>query len=252
MEDLKLSDEYSEEYTLPSKGLVYSEKINPNIKIRSMTTREEIKRLGHSTSEYKKLAEVIDDCLIVKPGIPTYDLVIGDYQFLLHKLRIVTYGSGYKTSPTCPYCGRVHEETLDLQSLPVTELSASDLTNLDITLPTTKHKLQLRMQTPRMLDEVKSKTNDFIKRHPDTVGDTAFLYTLMSVISKVDGEVLDDIRLESFVNKLPMNDSNYILQKLNKIQLGIDPKVSGHCPHCGKDFEYIFPITGEFFGPTVD
>lgn len=63
-----------ESFTLPSKGLVYDKKVNPNIKIRSMTTEEEMKRLGHSELPYKLLSEIIDDCLVEKPGISSYDL----------------------------------------------------------------------------------------------------------------------------------------------------------------------------------
>ena len=36
------------EYTLPSQGKVYEREINPNFKLRSMTTVEEMKRLNHS------------------------------------------------------------------------------------------------------------------------------------------------------------------------------------------------------------
>ena len=71
-------------------------KVNPNIKIRSMTTEEEMKRLGYTEQPYKMLSEIIDDCLVDKPGISTYDMCLGDYEFLLHKLRVVTYGSDYK------------------------------------------------------------------------------------------------------------------------------------------------------------
>ena len=38
----------AEEYTLPSKGLVYDKQIKPTIKLRCMTTQEEMKRLGKS------------------------------------------------------------------------------------------------------------------------------------------------------------------------------------------------------------
>lgn len=242
----------AEEYTLPSKGLVYNEKINPVVKIRSMTTQEEMKRLSHTNLPYKLLSEIIDDCLIQKPGIPTYDLCVADYQFLLHKLRVVTYGSNYKTNPICPVCGKNHEETLDLKALEVIEFSNKDVAHLSITLPLSKNKLKLRMQTPRMLDEIRTQTNEYAKKHPDAKGDPAFLFTLMSVIESVDGEVLDDVKLESFVRKLPMKDSNFILKSLEKLDFGIKSDIMTHCPYCGSDYSYIFPITREFFGPSID
>jgi hypothetical protein len=80
----------AEEYTLPSLGKVYTQKINPLVKLRSMTTEEEMKRLSPSERQYKNLCDIIDDCIVEPIGISAYDMCIADYQFLLHKLRIVT------------------------------------------------------------------------------------------------------------------------------------------------------------------
>jgi wobble nucleotide-excising tRNase len=44
-------------------------------------------------------------------------MALGDYEFLLHKLRIVTYGPEYKMALTCPYCGKEFETTADLEQL---------------------------------------------------------------------------------------------------------------------------------------
>ena len=57
------------EYTLPSQGKVYNKEINPNFKLRSMTTAEEMKRLNHSDKQYKAMSEIIDDCLVDDIGI---------------------------------------------------------------------------------------------------------------------------------------------------------------------------------------
>ena len=73
-----------EDFTLPSHGKLYDTQINDNISLRSMTTLEEMKRLAPSEHPYKMMSEVIDDCLIDKPGISAYDMCIGDYQFLLY------------------------------------------------------------------------------------------------------------------------------------------------------------------------
>ena len=94
----------AEEYVLPSRGKVYSQNVNPNVKIRSMTTEEEMKRLAPSDKTYKNLCEIIDDCLVENPGISSYDMCLADYQFLLHKLRVVTYGPDYPITSKCPFC----------------------------------------------------------------------------------------------------------------------------------------------------
>ena len=87
-----------EYFELPSKGLIYNNEGReiPKFKMRSMTTVEEMKRLSHCEDAYRLISEIIDDCILDKIGISSYDMHIGDYQYLLHRLRVVTYGSEYK------------------------------------------------------------------------------------------------------------------------------------------------------------
>ena len=81
--------------------------------MRSMTTVEEMKRLSHSEDAYRLISEIIDDCILDNLGISCYDMHIGDYQYLLHRLRVVTYGSEYKVTTQCPYCGHTDTYKLD-------------------------------------------------------------------------------------------------------------------------------------------
>jgi hypothetical protein len=81
-----------EGYELPSKGKIYSDSVNPHVELRSMTARDEMKRLSPSSTPLKTLADIIEGCCIEKPKVHVYDMALGDYEFLLHKLRIVTYG----------------------------------------------------------------------------------------------------------------------------------------------------------------
>lgn len=248
MEDFTIA----EEYTLPSLGKVYNKQVDPDIKIRSMTTEEEMKRLGHSNSAFKVLSEIIDDCLIKKPGISTYDMCIGDYQFLMHKLRVVTYGPEYKITTTCPVCGKLNDETINLDELEVSQYSDDLEQYLNITLPRTKKNIELRLQTPRILDEVNRKSKDLLKKSPNINGEPAILFTLQSMIAKVDGEVLDSIKLDYFIRHLPAADSNYILKSIGKINIGINTLLNCSCSSCKADYTASLPITGEFFGPSID
>ena len=53
-----------ESYELPSKGLIYDTKIEPHVELRSMTTREEMRRLAPSNTPLKVLSEIIETCMI--------------------------------------------------------------------------------------------------------------------------------------------------------------------------------------------
>ena len=65
-----------EEFILPSKGLIYKEKFDPHIRMRSMTVAEEMKRLSPATNPYKMMSEIIDACIIDKLPISAYDMCL--------------------------------------------------------------------------------------------------------------------------------------------------------------------------------
>ena len=111
----------AEGYELPSKGKIYNTKVDAQIELRSMTARDEMKRLSPSNSQFKKLADIIEGCMIEKPKIKVYDMALGDYEFLLHKLRIVTYGPDYKIAVGCPHCGQTFETNANLEQLQILE-----------------------------------------------------------------------------------------------------------------------------------
>lgn len=242
-------------YTLPSLGKVYGDKqINPNIVLRSMTTEEEMKRLNPSERPYKVMADIIDDCLVEKPGISAYDMCMGDYQFLLHKLRIVTYGSSYPLTSTCPYCGSTNTDKINLEQMVVFTYSDDIKKYLSLDLPRTQHHITLKMQTPRMLDDISVRSKEIRKKTPNMSADPAFLLSIEEIIDTIDGEKYDVIKKSEFVRQLPMMDTNYILayaQKSNE-GIGLNPILDNRCDVCGLDYQSTFRTTSEFFRPSID
>lgn len=241
------------QYTLPSLGKVYDKQINPQITLRSMTIEDEMKRLNHADRPYKVMCEIIDDCLIEKLGISSYDMCLGDYQFLLHKLRVVTYGKEYKLSIKCPYCGTESIEVIDLDSLKVSEYS-DDLKELfEFDLPRAKNHITIQMQTPRSLEDIQTRAKEVLKKSSNKT-DSAFLFTIMKLIKMVDGKVLNDFELENFCRNLEMMDVNYILKHADKLneRIGLDTSIDFTCDVCGLEHKDSFRITSEFFGPSYD
>lgn len=241
-------------YTLPSLGKVYNVDVNPNVKIRSMTVAEEMKRLNSSDRPYKNLADIIDDCLVDKPGISSYDMCLGDFQYLLHKLRVVTYGTKYRLSSKCPYCGFDNVGEIDLNEMSVSSYTDEVEKYFDIELPVSKNRVRLRMQTPRMLDDINVRVKEITSKRKSSSKDSAFLLNIESVIDTVDGSKLDVFKKSDFVKQLPMADINYILASVNKINelIGLDMTLNATCDFCGLDYDSPFRITPEFFRPSID
>ena len=245
----------AEEYTLPSLGKIYNEKVNPVVKLRSMTTEEEMKRLAPSERPYKNLCEIIDDCIVDPCGISSYDMCIADYQFLLHKLRVVTYGPDYNTTSTCPYCGSVNQHSISLDDLEVVHVDEDELKKYqEFTLPKSGHKITIAIQTPRMVDNITVENKEVKRRSKGQSADQTFILTLRSLVETVDGKVVDPIKKEQFLRKLPMMDTNYIMKHAQKLveSFGLDSVVSNSCSMCGLDYTSTFRISPEFFGPSID
>lgn len=241
-----------EDFELPSKGLVYDKPINPKVSLRSMTTLEEMKRQSPTDTPYKVMSDIIEGCMKNKPDIHVHDMCIGDYQFLLHKLRIVTYGPEYNMIVTCPKCGETTESVGDLDSLEVMEWTDEISGQMLISLPITNKSIQLKFQTPRDLDLIAFRNKEMKKKTKAPI-DYSLLFTLMSLIKKVDGMILTDIQLEDFVKSLPLKDVNFILTKANELnkKVGLDTQIKVKCAECGEEVTSTFRITSEFFGPAI-
>ena len=250
----------AERYTLPSHGLLYEGDINPNIKLRSMTVRDEMKRMAPSNDGtiYRTLAEVIDDCMVEKPGISCYDMCIGDFQFLMHKLRIVTYGPEYTISCRCSNCGYMDEYTVNLEDLKLDEITEFDRDEyLKVELPVSKKVIELNFNTPRILDDIEKDVDRVAKQYRKqnkmmSSVDWHLLYQLVYAIRTVDGQKLSVTQKETFCNNLVGKDYSTIINALNRLdeKVGLGLMFEVTCGKCGLNMSVPFRLTGEFFRPT--
>ena len=243
------------EYTLPSLGKVYDREINPNFKLRSMTTQEEMKRLNHSDKPNKNISELIDACLVEDIGISAYDLCLPDFQYMLHKLRIVTYGPNYKLTSSCPWCGSSNMNQVNLDEMSVKEFDEELYAKyIEFELPMLKREVRLKMQTPRILDTIAARVRDYKKKNVYMDGDVTLLFTLEALIDTIDGNIPEKFKLTEFLKKLPMMDTNYITKAAEILNesFGLDKSLEHTCSVCGLDYTGNFRTTTEFFRPSID
>lgn len=243
----------AESFELPSGGKIYSKAVNPRVELRSMTTRDEMKRCNPSNTQFKVLADIIEDCMIEKPAIHVYDMALGDYEYLLHKLRIVTYGDEYKMAVRCPHCGEISDMTAHLNELKIKDFDQTKFEEARVVvLPKSGHTVALKFQTPRMLDEAEIKLKELKRKYKDAEVDFSILVTLTQVIDEVDGEKLNSVKLENFINKLPALDMRKIQNAIDTLNacVGLDVDLFVNCHNCGGDVHTYFRFGQEFFRPT--
>lgn len=242
-----------EGYELPSRGEIYDVKVNPHVELRSMTARDEMKRLSPSTTPLKTLADIIEGCMIEKPKIHVYDMALGDYEFLLHKLRIVTYGPKYKMGLSCPHCLEAFEADADLEQLAIIDFDEDKFNELQtFVLPKSGDTIKIKFQTPHMLDDIELQTKEAKRKFKSADVEFDLLFLLKNVIDEVNGAKMSPDKLETYINNLPAKDMVKIVNNVDALNacVGVDSKLIVDCPHCGGEVRTFFRFGSEFFRPT--
>lgn len=253
MEERQTNYTIMEGYELPSGGKIYDVDINTHIELRSMTARDEMKRVAPSTTPLKTLADVIEGCLIEKPAIHVYDMALGDYEFLLHRLRVVSYGANYKMALMCPFCGEEFEDEADLDTLDIKEFDFDKFQALQtFVAPVSKKTIKLKFATPRLLDSIELKTKELKKQYKNAELDFGLMAKLLNIIDSVDGEKLNIVKAETFINSLPAKDMLKVLNNFDELNkcVGLNTTVELVCPNCLSEVKTFFRFGTEFFRPT--
>ncbi len=242
-----------EGYELPSSGKIYETKVDPHVELRSMTARDEMKRLSPSSTPLKTLADIIEDCFIEKPAIHVYDMCLGDYEFLLHKLRIVTYGEDYKVTLKCPDCGEIVETIAKLGDIELKPFDEEEIEKYrTFALPRSGKTVTLKFNTPRMTEEMEVKVKEMKRKYKTATIDFDTLVKLLCAIDYVDGEKKPEHELENFITKLPALDLQKLLNNIDKLNtlIGLENILYVTCPKCGEEITSFFRFGPEFFRPT--
>lgn len=253
MEERQTNYTAAEGFELPSQGLIYDKKVDKHVELRSMTARDEMKRLAPSSTPLKTLADIIEGCMIERPAIHVYDMCIGDYDYLLHQLRVVTYGPEYKVTVQCPNCGEIVDATADLDDLIVKDFDLNEFESLrTFTLPISNKTITLKFLTPRLLDEIEIKTKEMKRKMKDASFDFETYNKLMCEIDLIDGNKLGIVDMEQTINSLPAADMIKIINNMDKLNqcIGLNNEFIVDCPKCGGEIKTFFRFGPEFFRPT--
>ena len=215
-----------------------------------MTTIHELLRLSPSEKSYENLAKVLDECIVNDLGISAYDLCMGDFSYLLYKLRAVTYGPELTFMSTCPKCHKRHEVKINIDELESIEFSDDINKYRKFTLPKTGHEVELFLRTPRMLDDVLLES---AKKTPKGGVSQELIFGISAMVKSIDGNEPDRIVLD-WIRDLPMMDTNTILNYANKLNssIGINEIIDVLCPTCGNKYTTGMKVGSTFFRPAMD
>lgn len=243
-----------ETYTLPSLGKLYGDKFPPEVSIRSMTTFEEKMRLGNQ-GFFKTMCNILNATVTSPADFDAEQLTTFDFNFLLYKMRTVSYGPTYKVNLKCPHCGKDIVCKVNLDDLEVTYINEDATSEFEIgPLPRTGDILTCKHVTIHDLMENEKRAKEILKNHPDYVGDPDYILNMVSKIKAINGEAQPQAMVQMYIEKLNSLDASYFQQAYDNIvgNIGMSTRCESTCPDCGEDLEFILPFNSEFFRPTFD
>lgn len=239
-----------ETFTIPSKGKIYKD-IPAEFTLRAMTTLEEKMRLAGNGLE--TIPNIIQNCTVVPENYDIMELKPFDMQYLMYKLRIVTYGPEYKVSLRCPNCGRLHDITVNLDDIETKYLEDDETFEEPFEigpLPVSKDVIGAKIMSMKDTIDVEKEAKKILQKFPDYVGEPEFILNYQKRIVTVNGKEIPPHEIQAYVEGMNAKDMRYFDSYYAKYaaDLGMDLIMQQEC-NCGEIFDYRLPINSEFFRP---
>lgn len=242
-----------ETFTLPSKGLFYTNPNMKNITLRRMTIKEDKIRMRNE-GEDKIRRDLLQAC-IVGEGIDVGQMTLFDINYLLFCLRRISLLNNiYKVKCVCPYCNAEFIDEIDLTKLKINYVDESNLPNFDVTLPISKLKIKLRYPSVNSTIHFRDSIMEYLRMNPnEDVNEILYVLGDMMYIASVNGESKISEELEDLLDNIDIVDSKVLKKAIKDIdgKYGIDDDILCQCPSCKKDVHHGLPITAELFTPSL-
>ena len=235
------------EVTLPigytdAEGVVHRQAV-----LRKMTGREEaiLADRRYHRNGGKLVTELLHSCVTrlgeLEPNGrgPFANLYSADRNFLLLKLRSLTFGPELPASYVCPGCGETVELVENLDELPVSQVAEGEAAE-DVVIEledgwidtdgSVHTALTLRLPTGADEEAVASQM-----RENASIGKNALLARCLKSLGDVPRPRLEALG-PKIMSELTLSDRRMIDQALNDAAPGIDLVRRLDCPSCGKSF----------------
>ena len=214
-----------------SLGKCYPNFNNDSIQIRPFTFEDErnLRLAARDNEGGEAITNLLDTCI---EGIPTQALTIFDKNYVLFKLRELSYGSNYPITGKCDTCGTNNTLRLELSSLPVSYFEGDYEEYTKVFLPDSQKNAIIRF--PRVSDEphlnTAEKLVDNINRFVVSVED-----------------VTDEAIIFAFIRKTTVKDVTVLRNKIFDLSLGFESEIVYPCGGCQRDNKTTLVLNENFF-----
>jgi len=242
------------EFTLPIGVTDEEGHVQRNIVLRKMTGREEaiLADRRYQRNGGKLVTELLHSCLVRLGDLEkngrgvVAGMYSADRNFLLLKLRTITFGSALEATYTCPNCNETMQIEEDLEGLPVHVLPDGESLE-DVTVELGDgyvdregqlHKA-LRLRLPTGLDEEAVAPQ---MRQNASLGKNALLARCLKSLGDIPQQRLE-AQGPRLLAELTMTDRRLIDRALNDTAPGIELIRNNECSNCGHEFKATLDLS---------
>jgi aspartate carbamoyltransferase regulatory subunit len=237
---------------LPSHGVLYNsddeDVSNGHIRLLPMTIKEEEIL---TTSRFLKTGSatrmVFENC--ITSNIDAGEILLFDSNYILFKLRQLSYGDDYSFKIKCPnpVCEHEFEHTITISKLSFEEIPEGVKEPIVVKLPRSHYTVQLVYPRLRHSEDIfkisnnrKKSSGDYDKTRVDTLLATTIL------IEDTKGKAVSPTDWEEFYESILGEDRAELTAK-TKLDTGIDKLEGVKCPYCEADYSGTIPVGIDFF-----
>ena len=189
--------------------------------------------------------------LMVDKNIDINTILVGDWEAIILASRMLAYGPEYSANITCPNCQKQDDITIDLTTIETNVVEDQPLPDgtYEIELPTTKHKLKLRLLTYGDIKSIDTESNSLKKISKLTNIEQDNILTYKRMIISVNGDDNPSNILDA-IKKFPMLDTSYLRSFVLRNNPGVNQEITFSCSHCMFTGEERLPLGNKFFYPN--
>ena len=215
---------------LPSRGMAYVD-CEESVLIRPFTFKQErkLRSIKNTTHGTKIINSLIKDCV---QGLDYESMTLEDKNYILFKLREISYGDSYTITAECGACGAGNKLSLLISEVPVKYAEEGYEEPFTITLPDSKQ--ECRFITPRCKDE-------HYLESADKLTDNLWRFALSI------GKYSEKKVLQGFFEATTVKDIAFFREEITKERYGMNKNMSYECADCGGIAESLIPFTESFF-----
>lgn len=168
----------------------------------------------------------------------------GDAWFLLHQLRVVTYGPEYEFTVPCGACHRSVRWTVDLTTLPVKRLPEGSRQHVRTGEPFSHTLPNGRAIQYRLLY---LRDERALQQAVKARGISLVLAALAQRVVSIEGIAEHRGSILQYLGDLDASDADGLREAFERVDCGVETGLSVECEACGSTQEVNLPFVATFF-----